>query len=222
MANLGKPKDAARRIGVVRVTFGRFVFDPRLRNITFDGTPVEMSPKAFTLLEMLIEARPAPVPTKELYDRLWPDTIVELGNLHNLIAEIRRVLDDDRSIIRTIRGVGYAFDAKDVGVEAWSSRFVVCFGDEIVPLRTGENIVGRDPEAAVVIDSPDVSRQHARFLVSENKVTVEDLGSKNGTFVQGERLSRPRVIVDGDTVTLGHTNVLLRRRGSGDSTATVG
>jgi DNA-binding winged helix-turn-helix (wHTH) protein len=206
----------------VRLTFGRFVFDPRLRTVTRDGAPVEISPKAFALLEILIEARPAPVPTKELYDRLWPDTFVELGNLHNLIAEIRRVLDDERTIIRTIRGVGYAFDAKDAGVESWSSRFIVCIGTEIVQLRTGENIVGRDPEAAVVIDSPDVSRQHARFFVSENDVTVEDLGSKNGTFVDGNRLSRPRVIADGDTVTLGHTKVLLRKRGSGESTATVG
>jgi DNA-binding winged helix-turn-helix (wHTH) protein len=206
----------------MRLTFGRFVFDSRLRSVTRDGEPVALSPKAFQLLEALVEARPAPVPNEVLYDRLWPKTFVEAGNLHNLIAEIRRALDDDdHEIVRTARGVGYSFDARDVGMSATSSRFLLWIGDEVVHLRSGENIIGRDPEAAVVIDAPGVSRQHARLFVSDDNVVIEDLGSKNGTFVGSERLSRPRQIGDGDTITLGRTTLLLRKQGNVNSTETI-
>jgi pSer/pThr/pTyr-binding forkhead associated (FHA) protein len=46
-----------------------------------------------------------------------------------------------------------------------------------IPLFAGENIVGRDPKARVWLDSPSVSRQHARILVDGDRATLEDLGS---------------------------------------------
>src|SRR5438552_445877 len=152
----------------MRLTFGRFVFDSRLRALSCDGSAVELSPKAFSLLEALVEARPAPVPKEVLYDRLWPKTFVEAGNLHNLVAEIRRALgDESHQILRTVHGVGYSFDARDVEVSLGaSSSFVLWIGDEAIHLQPGEAIIGRDPAAAVVIDSADVSRQHARLFVS--------------------------------------------------------
>src|SRR5689334_4151623 len=101
----------------MQLTFGRFVFDSRLRALSCDGAGVELSPKAFALLEALVEARPAPVPKEVLYDRLWPKTFVEAGNLHNLVSEIRSALRDrSHQILRTIHGVGYAFDPRNVHV----------------------------------------------------------------------------------------------------------
>ena len=47
----------------------------------------------------------------------------------------------------------------------------------------GENVIGRDPRSSVWVDASGVSRRHARILVSGDAVTLEDLGSKNGTFV---------------------------------------
>jgi DNA-binding winged helix-turn-helix (wHTH) protein len=204
----------------MRLSFGAFVFDSRLRAVTRDGTLVGLSPKAVRLLEALIEARPAPVAKEALYERLWPRTFVETGNLHNLVAEIRRALDDyDRTIIRTEHGFGYAFAMQATMADA-SSRYLFCFREEVVPLHAGENIIGRDPASAVLIDSPDVSRQHARLYVSHDHVLIEDLGSKNGTFIGDERVSSPRLISDGDEVLIGKTLARLRRRGDDVSTVT--
>src|SRR5438552_18462486 len=132
----------------MRLTFGRFVFDSRLRALSCDGVAVELSPKAFSLLEALVEARPAPVSKEVLYDRLWPKTFVEAGNLHNLVSEIRRTLgDQSHQILRTARGVGYAFDARDAQVSTGVSPFVLWFGDRAIHLQPGEAIIGRDPAA---------------------------------------------------------------------------
>jgi DNA-binding winged helix-turn-helix (wHTH) protein len=208
---------------LVRLTFGRFVFDSRLRALSRDGEAVELSPKAFSLLEVLVEARPAPVPREVLYDRLWPKTFVEAGNLHNLVSEIRRTIgDESHQILRTVHGVGYSFDARDVQVPTGISPFVLWIGNEAIHLQTGEAIIGRDPAVAVVIDSSNVSRQHARLFVSDDHVTIEDLGSKNGTFVGSERLSAPRVLLGvDDEIIVGKTSLLLRRRGNVESTVTT-
>lgn len=207
----------------MRLTFGRFVFDSRCRALSCDGTAVELSPKAFSLLEALVEARPAPVSKEVLYDRLWPKTFVQEGNLHNLVSEIRRALGkDSRRILRTVHGVGYAFDARDVEMSTGVSAFVLWNGNEAIHLPMGEAIIGRDPAATVVIDSSDVSRQHARLFVNDDHVTIEDLGSKNGTFVGTERVIAPRVLRgDEDGIRIGKTPLLLRKRGSVQSTASI-
>lgn len=206
----------------MRLSFGRFVFDSRLRAVFAGDAKIELSPKAFSLLEALIEAKPAPVPREVLFDRLWPDTYVDPANLHNLVAEIRRALGDtDHEIVRTVYGVGYGFDARDTS-KAWSSsRFVLWIRNDVFPLALGETIIGRDADCAVVIDSTDVSRHHARLFVSEDHVTVEDLGSKNGTFVSGDQLRAPRVLRGAEDLLIGRTAVLLRKRGSLKSTATA-
>jgi DNA-binding winged helix-turn-helix (wHTH) protein len=206
----------------VRLLFGKFVVDTRLRALSRDDKPVDLSPKAFSLLEALIEARPAPVSKEVLYDRLWPKTFVEAGNLHNLVSEIRRALgDESHQILRTVHGLGYSFDARDVQISTGVSPFILWKGAEATHLQPGEAIIGRDPAATIVIDSSDVSRQHARLFISDDHVTIEDLGSKNGTFVGSERLLAPRTLqgID-DEITIGKTSLLLRKRGSLASTIT--
>ena len=59
-------------------------------------------------------------------------------------------------------------------------------------------MVGRDPSCDVVISDRQVSRFHARFVLTEDGVQLEDLGSKNGTFRNGERLEEPQLLTDGD------------------------
>jgi DNA-binding winged helix-turn-helix (wHTH) protein len=206
----------------VRLSFGSYVFDSRLRAVTRNGTAVELSPKAFLLLETLIELRPAPISKDVLYERLWPQTFVEPGNLHNLVAEIRRALDDrEHRLVRTAHGVGYSFDGRAVDVLASPSRFLLWLGDEAVYLKCGETIVGRDPDATVVIDSPDVSRQHVRLFVTDDHVVVEDLGSKNGTFIDSEPIREPRVVRAAADIVIGKTRLLLRMRGDVKSTITA-
>ena len=94
-------------------------------------------------------------------------------------------------------------------------------GGELRPLHAGENIIGRDREAAIVVDSPDVSRHHARLLVTSDAVMLEDLGSKNGTFVAGKRLSAATAVRDGDQITVGRTLLRIERLRDVASTATA-
>ena len=76
-------------------------------------------------------------------------------------------------------------------------------------LQQGENIIGRAPEAQVRIRSTKVSRQHARILVEDDSATIEDLGSKNGTFLDGSRVERPTPLAHGDQLRLGQLAALL-------------
>jgi pSer/pThr/pTyr-binding forkhead associated (FHA) protein len=69
----------------------------------------------------------------------------------------------------------------------------------------GELTVGREQGAGLVVDDPGVSRLHARFTTERDRVAVEDLGSSNGTFVNGERISGPVELGAGDEVQLGGT-----------------
>jgi len=63
-----------------------------------------------------------------------------------------------------------------------------------------EIIMGRDPSCDIVISDRQVSRFHARVSMTEQGVLLEDLGSKNGTFRNGERLVDPAILSDGDLV----------------------
>jgi predicted component of type VI protein secretion system len=75
---------------------------------------------------------------------------------------------------------------------------------------SGATVVGRDQSAGLVIDDPEASRRHASLSVSESGVTVEDLGSTNGTFVNGARISDARDVVGGDKLRIGTTVFELR------------
>ena len=185
--------------------FGAFMFDAGARELRRDGELVPLSPKAFRLLELLVDARPNPVTRERLYAALWPDVVVEPGNLHTLVSEIRNATT--HGSIRTVHRVGYAFVAPSA-VEA-GPRYSLIVGTEEVPLRAGENIIGRDPRGAVVIQSPDVSRQHAKLTLAGTTVTLEDLGSKNGTFLGTKRVTRATVVKPGDEILVGTTKLRL-------------
>jgi DNA-binding winged helix-turn-helix (wHTH) protein len=93
--------------------FGRFVLDSLARRLLCEGRPVHLSPKAFGLLEVLVETRPKAWSKQELHEHLWPDVVVVDANLANLVAELRHALDDDATrprFIRTVPRFGYAFE----------------------------------------------------------------------------------------------------------------
>ena len=182
--------------------FGAFTFDARRRELCRDGKPLPLSPKAFLLLEMLTDARPNPVTHETLYQRLWPDVVVEPGNLHGLISEIRAALDDrDHAVVRTVHRVGYTFAG--TGVIEESARFSILLGDEEIPLHGGENGIGRDPRDTIAIHSPEVSRHHARLTVNGSSITLEDLGSKNGTYIGKRPVTTPVEVAPGDEILIG-------------------
>lgn len=63
--------------------------------------------------------------------------------------------------------------------------------------------LGRAPTNDIVIAEPQVSRQHARIMRQDDALVIEDLGSTNGTFVNGMRLVGPHVLLGGDVIGLG-------------------
>ena len=71
-------------------------------------------------------------------------------------------------------------------------------------------VVGRGTEADLRINDPGVSRRHAELRLEGDGVVVEDLGSTNGTLVDGERVERGRRLHDGATVRVGHTDLVVR------------
>jgi hypothetical protein len=63
--------------------------------------------------------------------------------------------------------------------------------------------MGRDPSNEIAISDPQVSRLHARVYLSEGMLVVEDMGSTNGTFVNGVPLAEPKTLAPGDVIGLG-------------------
>ena len=72
-------------------------------------------------------------------------------------------------------------------------------------LEQAELVIGREVGVEILIESPGISRRHARLSLQNDVYTIEDLGSSNGTFVNGERLSAPRRLKHGDQIRLGQT-----------------
>jgi DNA-binding winged helix-turn-helix (wHTH) protein len=184
----------------VRYEFGDFLFDDATRELTRRGEAVRLAPKAFDLLRILIEERPRAIRKQELQERLWPDVIVDEANLKNLVGEIRSALGEDRWI-RTLHRYGYAFAAPIQDAPPVAVRLVE--GERTHRLRQGENVIGRAEECAVTVDFTGVSRRHAKITVGDGRAVLEDLGSKNGTWRNDERVREAVALRDGDRVRLG-------------------
>jgi DNA-binding winged helix-turn-helix (wHTH) protein len=213
----------------MRVRFGPFVLDSETRELLRQDLPVPLSPKAFELLTLLVASRPKAMAKRDLQDRLWPETFVVEKNLPNLIAEIRDAIGDDASnprFIRTIHRFGYAFrEASARAVEGQPANhdkgaFRVRWMSGDVTLHEGEHVLGRDPDAEIFLDHPGISRRHAVIRISGGLASIEDLGSKNGTFVEDRRVNGVRSLRDGEVVRVGSVTLTLRRLTAPRSTET--
>src|SRR5687767_13274222 len=81
--------------------------------------------------------------------------------------------------------------------------------------------VGRDSTNEIVINDAEISRRHARLTFQGGKYVIEDLGSTNGTFVNGQRLAGPRVLKAGEVVSFGEQIVLVFEMTNFDAGATM-
>ena len=206
----------------MKVRFATFTLDSDARRlISQDGAEIHLSPKAFDLLRLLIERRPNVLDKASLHAQIWPRTFVVDANLTVLVSELRRALADDAReprFIRTVHALGYAFcgDAVDLDAPAPGSpdasgarvpgspdgggaRCWLMWNERAIVLAEGKNIIGRDPACSVWLDASGVSRRHARIDVEPggDVVRLEDLGSKNGTFVDGSPILNVVKVADG-------------------------
>ena len=204
----------------MKVQFADYVLDVDARTVSRETAAIHLSPKAFELLAALVEHRGRAMSKSELLERVWPGVFVSDASLARVVREIRAALGDsphDAHIVRTVHGYGYAFAA---AISEDSSRPTVA--DERRPtlwltgrtrtfaLSEGEHLIGREPAVAICLDSPKVSRHHARIVVKDARATIEDLDSKNGTFVGGVRLTAPAALEPDETIRIGPCTLIFR------------
>ncbi len=213
----------------VHVRFADCDLDTDARQLFRGAREIHLSPKAFELLKVLVEQRPRALSKQELLDRIWPGVFVSDASLARAASEIRDALDDhSRSdgFLQTVHGFGYRFAAAGVmsvpeaGMEPGPAPGAAghvdgpaCWlvgRDCEFRLADGEHLVGREPGVAIRLDSPKVSRHHARVTVTGREVSIEDLGSKNGTFVRGIRIEEPTRLSPGNDIQIGPIKLIFR------------
>jgi DNA-binding winged helix-turn-helix (wHTH) protein len=194
----------------VRLRLRDCVLDTGTRTITRDGMPLRLSPKAFRLLEVLVERRPNAVSHDELRDGVWPDTVAGGTTLARLVSELRAAIGDagdGEPVIRTVHRFGYALSgAVDAGAGLGPAGLAPCairWGSQFVPLPPGEHVIGRAAGGLIVVPSSKVSRRHARLVVTGEQATIEDLGSRNGTYVGDRRIDTAVELKNGDRIGIG-------------------
>jgi pSer/pThr/pTyr-binding forkhead associated (FHA) protein len=84
-----------------------------------------------------------------------------------------------------------------------------------MPLSAGENVLGRERTAGIWVGHPSISRAHARIVVEEEQAVVEDLGSKNGTWLGSRRVEGRITLADGDEIRVGEVRLLYRGPAAG-------
>jgi DNA-binding winged helix-turn-helix (wHTH) protein len=210
----------------MRLRFGDVTFDTGRRALFRGPQRVPLSPKAFRLLELLLARRPDAVSKAEILETVWPDVVVSEGSLAALVKDIRKVLGggaEESPFLRTVHGFGYAFDGEvdEVPDRAPTARrHVLVWGTQEMPLGEGESVLGRERSAGVWVGHASVSREHARLVVSGDKAEIEDLGSKNGTWLGSRRVEGRFPLADGDEIRVGEVRLLYRGPAAGLSEET--
>jgi hypothetical protein len=191
------------------VRFAEFVFDEDQRQVLRGNEPVHLEPKAFDLLALLLSRRPSAVSKTEIHESIWPGTCVSDSSLPGLVTDLRAALGDDRAeprFIRTVRRYGYAFCGTALGDQPpalVASRWIALRAGHEIPLPDGSHLIGRGERCRIRCDSIRVSRCHAQVHISAQGAVIEDLGSRNGTWLRGERIQGSSEIRPGDTVCVG-------------------
>jgi DNA-binding winged helix-turn-helix (wHTH) protein len=203
----------------VHVRFADCELDTDARRLVRGGREVHLSPKAFELLKVLVENRPRALSKQELLERIWPGVFVSDASLARSASEIRdAIADHSRSdgFFQTVHGFGYRFASAGVVVlpsSAEPASAVSCWligRDCEFRLGDGDHIVGREPGVSIRLESPKVSRHHARVSIVGRAAWVEDLGSKNGTYVRGVRIGERTSVVTGDDIQVGPIKLVFR------------
>lgn len=185
--------------------------EPDLNRVSRGGAFVQIEIRMMQVLTYLAERAGAVVSRRELFDAVWSTEFVSDNALTHAVAEIRKALGDNArkpAYIETVQRRGYRLIAPVRGLRPGDrgSRQVSCWlisESSTIPLHPGETVIGRDVDADIRIESPKVSRHHARITVEGNRAVLEDLGSVNGTSVNGAGLDAPRVLLHGDEIQIG-------------------
>ena len=223
------------RVGTAAGDFrlGEWLVQPSLNRLSRGSEGVHIRPKLMDVLSFLAQHAGEVVSKDEIIAAVWARQYMAESVLTRSIAELRRILGDNAAeprFVETITKRGYRLVApvdhvggpapapvpatrpappekpSPLGVHTCG----LCWGEQEIPLSEGENIIGRTRDAIVRISSSRVSRQHARIVVTRGRAVLEDLGSKNGTYVRGRKIHRPVELSDGDEICFGRDVVVFR------------
>ncbi len=205
--------------------FGPFLYDPVHRGLSKDGAEIPLTHKSRELLLLFLKNPGRLLTREEIVEEVWADVAVTDDALRFQIAELRRAFGaKGGGFVQTVHREGYRWEAAvkaaadrplrpaaagDASARP-QARFRLVLEKRAVQLLEGENVIGRDPDSALWIDHPSVSRRHARILVGGGKARLEDLGSKNGTYVGGERVAKKTPLSDGDEIRIGPETMVFR------------
>src|ERR1700693_4722240 len=178
--------------------FGEFLYDPLNRTLSRGEEEIALTPKTRDLLALFLENPKRLLTRQVIADRLWPDAAVTDDALRFQIAELRKALgNESQGFLRTIPREGYRWEAEIqreekagalAGPNNRERSYRLFLESREVGLEEGENLIGPDDDTTVCIDHTSVARHHARIRVAGERVTLEDLESKNGTSLCGERI----------------------------------
>jgi len=209
---------------------GAWLVEPTLDRISRDGRVVRLRPRAMDVLACLALEAGELASKQNLIDAVWRTEFVSDHALTQVIAELRAALGDDArnpTYIENIPRRGYRLvtAVTPVATSAPPTRdisipFKLQGEDCDHSLSQGPNIIGRTPEADISVDRTEVSRCHAKIVVAGTTATIEDLGSKNGTYLNGQRLHQPALLANGDEIWIGRSVARLRFLVEGEPTMT--
>ena len=176
------------------------------------------SASALKLLVLFLENPGHLLAREKLTERLWSNVAVTDDALRFQVSELRKAFGPEgESFIRTMPREGYRWEAplrketlhrfewgyRKGGAEDREVRQRLILESREIELSDGENVLGRDRDAVLWIDHTAVSRRHARIVIADGAVTLEDLGSKNGTYLKGARITGAVPLADGDDIRIG-------------------
>jgi DNA-binding winged helix-turn-helix (wHTH) protein len=214
------------------ITFAEFELDVGGYVLRRPDGPVRLEKLPMEVLILLVQRAGTLVQRSEIQALFWrPDVYVEHDTaINTAVAKIRRALGDDADtprFVETVVGKGYRFIApveSDATRQAHSSvnrgrasarrlrtfpSYSATRGKQEFILEAGKTVFGRDPAAGVYVDHPSVSRRHACLSIGSQGAVLEDLKSRNGTFVNGRRIDGPTNIDHGALIGLGAITLTL-------------
>ena len=198
--------------------FADFELDLAAYSLRQRGERVSLEKLPMEVLILLVRHAGALVGRREIQAALWqPGVFVDHdAAINTAIRKIRQALSDNVErprFVETVVGKGYRFIARtdepqpESPIDHDDGRrfpgYLVMRGRHEFVLESGDNLLGRDPAAQVYVNHTSVSRQHARISIRSERATLEDLKSRNGTFLDGRKIHSPTDLHHGAIIGLG-------------------
>jgi DNA-binding winged helix-turn-helix (wHTH) protein len=197
--------------------FGPFTLRVEAGELWREDQRVDLRPKCFDLLLFLLEHRGKLIRRETLFDQFWPDVVVSDATLSRTMTELREALGDDAATPRYIETVprrGYKFiaaagETKPPQRASRTPTFSLVYRGEQHALIPGEHIIGRSNDVSIPIFTRQISRHHARIVIDGETAVIEDLGSRNGTFVNGDAIRGTVRLQSRDEIRVGDETLVL-------------